>query len=189
MIYRRRRAAQANLAYTRQTGGNQFGGPSPFPPQYPPNAYNGSPYAYDPATGFAPVRTSDYLSPRTVLTPESVLLALRLAAAVRASTRRASNHIQLQGWCDGLKKSESRIMSSSGFGRGSLCHLVIFFVCNYYKNCCIMCGSCTLPRYLQWISRERCYYILDMGHCARTIAAQCTILAWFGHRVAIESSE
>jgi hypothetical protein len=60
MGYRRRRAAQANLAYIQQThpgGGSVYGGPyggPPFAPQYPPPAHNGvgSPY-YDPATGFA----------------------------------------------------------------------------------------------------------------------------------------
>ncbi|KAI0247372.1 hypothetical protein BJV78DRAFT_1285606 [Lactifluus subvellereus] len=65
IFYRRRRNAQANLAYTRQTmGGNQFGyggGPGPFVPQYPPQTYNGSPYAYDPSTGFASVGRWDRL--------------------------------------------------------------------------------------------------------------------------------
>jgi hypothetical protein len=64
--YRRRRLARSNLAYINQTGnanayGNTYGyggGPPPFGPQYPPQAH-GSPYGYDPATGFAPVRDHD----------------------------------------------------------------------------------------------------------------------------------
>jgi len=63
--YRRRRFARSNLAYINQTGnpnayGNSYGyggGPPPFGPQYPPQAH-GSPYGYDPATGFAPPASS-----------------------------------------------------------------------------------------------------------------------------------
>ncbi|KAH9979396.1 hypothetical protein BGW80DRAFT_1455117 [Lactifluus volemus] len=61
MIRRRRRNAQANLAFIQPQPGNQFGnngGSQPFPPQYPPQAYNSSPYVYDPATGFAPPTNS-----------------------------------------------------------------------------------------------------------------------------------
>ncbi|KAF8263620.1 hypothetical protein EI94DRAFT_1832222 [Lactarius quietus] len=60
IMYRRRRAARANLAFTQnqQAGGNLFGGQVPYQPQYPPQAYGGPggihPYAYDPNAGFAP---------------------------------------------------------------------------------------------------------------------------------------
>ncbi|KAI9453230.1 hypothetical protein F5148DRAFT_483026 [Russula earlei] len=65
LFYRRRRTAQANLIYTQQAqhhgAGGVYGSPydrgdlGPFAPQYPPPAHNGvgSPYAYDPSTGFA----------------------------------------------------------------------------------------------------------------------------------------
>lgn len=62
IIYRRRRAAQANLAFAQQhqQGGNIYGGQMPYQPQYPPQAYGGAAgmhsYAYDPNAGFAPVR-------------------------------------------------------------------------------------------------------------------------------------
>ncbi|KAI9457320.1 hypothetical protein BJY52DRAFT_1272947 [Lactarius psammicola] len=61
VTYRRRRAAQANLAYVHQNqpqGGNvynAYGGQPPYGPQYPPPAHGGPGYAYDPTnSGFAP---------------------------------------------------------------------------------------------------------------------------------------
>jgi hypothetical protein len=54
VTYRRRRAAQANLAYVQQSGGNAYGGQPAYAPQYPPQVYGGTPY--DPNSGFAPVR-------------------------------------------------------------------------------------------------------------------------------------
>jgi hypothetical protein len=90
MGYRRRRAAQANLAYIQQThpgGGSVYGGPyggPPFAPQYPPPAHNGvgSPY-YDPATGFAQVRDRDcpFFFPAASLT--NAVDALRLSPPLR----------------------------------------------------------------------------------------------------------
>jgi len=66
VTYRRRRAAQANLAYVVQgqpQGGNvynAYGGQPPYAPQYPPQAHGGPggvpDYAYDPNAGYAPVR-------------------------------------------------------------------------------------------------------------------------------------
>ena len=63
IVYRRRRAARANLAFAQQHqqgGGNVYGGQMPYQPQYPPQAYGGAAgihsYAYDPNAGFAPVR-------------------------------------------------------------------------------------------------------------------------------------
>ncbi|KAH9167231.1 hypothetical protein EDB89DRAFT_1998543 [Lactarius sanguifluus] len=58
VTYRRRRAAQANLAYVQQSqhnvGGvyNGYGGQPPYGPQYPPQAHGGG--VYDPNAGFAP---------------------------------------------------------------------------------------------------------------------------------------
>jgi hypothetical protein len=110
MIRRRRRNAKANLAYVQQAQRtNQFGnnGDShPFPPQYPPQAYNSSPYVYDPATGFAPVRiVHSTLFLFAILTPVSgsIILAHHLSAELRAATRRTSDFFWgLQRRCDGL---------------------------------------------------------------------------------------
>ncbi|KAH9013633.1 hypothetical protein EDB83DRAFT_287062 [Lactarius deliciosus] len=60
VTYRRRRAAQANLAYVQQNqhnvGGvyNGYGGQPPYGPQYPPQAHGGPGGMYDPNAGFAP---------------------------------------------------------------------------------------------------------------------------------------
>lgn len=105
--YRRRRTRQANLAYIQQTErgsgyayGSPYGGPTPFSPQYPPPAHNGlnSPYFYDPASGFAPVREISVLT-STVSPAESALDALApsafhaAAAVLSATARRASDQI------------------------------------------------------------------------------------------------
>lgn len=107
-MYRRRRNAQANLAYTRQTmgGGSYGGGPGPYAPQYPPQTYNGSPYTYDPTTGFASVGRCDHLSLSFSDNP-SVILAHHVAAPVRSPAWRASRHLKLQGRRDGLMTVES----------------------------------------------------------------------------------
>ncbi|KAH9979399.1 hypothetical protein BGW80DRAFT_596453 [Lactifluus volemus] len=57
-----------NLEFIQQTrvaGGNIGGVPPSFPPQYPPQGYNGSAYAFDSVTGFAPPAASqrDYPPP------------------------------------------------------------------------------------------------------------------------------
>jgi hypothetical protein len=60
---RRKRNAKANLAVIQQTQQvNQLGnngGPQPFLPQYPPQAYNSSPNVYGPTTDIASVRIVD----------------------------------------------------------------------------------------------------------------------------------
>ncbi|KAN0129000.1 hypothetical protein V8E53_013150 [Lactarius tabidus] len=58
IVYRRRRAARANLAFTQQHQQGGYGGQTPYQPQYPPQAYGGAagvhPHSYDPNAGFAP---------------------------------------------------------------------------------------------------------------------------------------
>jgi hypothetical protein len=62
IVHRRRRAAQANLAFAQQNQQGAFGGQMPYQPQYPPQAYGGAagihPHAYDPNAGFAPPASS-----------------------------------------------------------------------------------------------------------------------------------
>ena len=106
-VYRRRRVRQSHLAYTQRGSASAYGpygspgGPPPFSPQYPPPAHNGlnSPYFYDPATGFAPVRhisvlTSDFLSCIRPFLDALTLAAFYGAAAVlSATTWRAPDQI------------------------------------------------------------------------------------------------
>jgi hypothetical protein len=176
MIRRRRRNAQANLAFIQPQPGNQFGnngGSQPFPPQYPPQAYNSSPYVYDPATGFAPVRTFDTPS-LCILIPISdyILLAHQLSAALRAATWRTSNFVWgLQGWCNGLM-SIGVIFSCPGMG--SLCNVdcdfcclqtinkVFVQYCKHYANLCNFDQTRVLTTYLFTNIVAR----LDMAACA-----------------------
>lgn len=94
LVYRRRRANRANLAYIHQTQpggaagmyGNPYGSPPPPGPQYPPQAYNTADpsYAYDPRSGFAQVRLrlSSLLSPLLLMLWMFPVVAHTLAAAV-----------------------------------------------------------------------------------------------------------
>jgi hypothetical protein len=127
-------------------GGSYGGGPGPLPPQYPPQTYNGSPYAYDPTTGFASVGRCDHLYLSLVLDNASVILAHHVAAPVRSPARRASPHFKLQGRRDGLITVNSRLM----LGTGSPCRLsLLLSVClQLLQTCCILYGSCTMLKVL-----------------------------------------
>jgi hypothetical protein len=95
IVYRRRRAARANLAFTQQNQQGGYGGQVPYQPQYPPQAYGGAagvhPHSYDPNAGFAPVRPTRSLFHFLITDVNSYSLARWLAAAVLpASEWRAS---------------------------------------------------------------------------------------------------
>jgi hypothetical protein len=99
IVYRRRRAAQANLAFAQQHqqgGGNIYGGQMPYQPQYPLQAYGGAagihPHVYDPNAGFAPVRPTRSLFHFLITDVNSYSLARWLAAAILPASGRAKQN-------------------------------------------------------------------------------------------------
>lgn len=98
--------------------------PPPFSPQYPPPAHSGleSPYAYDPATRFAPVREISVFSLRLPLKPLDVRALVALcptAAVLSAATWRTPCLIVPE-----MKRSRMDLISF--FGR-----LRRFFYCTF----------------------------------------------------------
>jgi hypothetical protein len=136
MIRRRRRNAKANLAFIQQTQrGNQLGnngGSPPFPPQYPPQAYNSSPYVYDPATGFAPVRilyspSLRSLDPRVRIYHISPLPLRRITRRHPAHLRFRLGTTRVVRWLDECRSY--LFMSALGPRMGSLCYLACDSCC------------------------------------------------------------
>ena len=137
---RRRNQRRVYLSRAQQTqpgsgGGAGYGlpygsanSPPPFSPQYPPPAHSGleSPYAYDPATRFAPVRGISVFSLRFPLMPLDVRALVALcptAAVLSAATWRAPSHIVPE-----MKRSTMGLISFFGQLRRFFYPLLAFIV-------------------------------------------------------------